>query len=174
VADEPVSMIDASLPALVLSNLRTLNSELGIPIIYITHDLTTAYHIADVILVLYRGSVVEAGTAETVIEDPQHPYTRLLVDSIPWPDLATRWGASQPILKEDRVAASRPAGCAFAGRCPAVMPTCRAEVPALFATDDKSAVRCLLHASPTAIDEDRLSDLLGLTSARAQPEGTRR
>jgi ABC-type glutathione transport system ATPase component len=82
-ADEPVSMIDASLRALVLGSLRTLNTDLGIPILYITHDLTTAYHVADTIIVLYRGTVVEAGDAATVIRAPQHPYTRLLVDSIP-------------------------------------------------------------------------------------------
>ena len=80
VADEPVSMIDASLRALVLGNLKTLNRELQLPIVYITHDLTTAYHIADVIMVMYRGKVVEAGPADTVIESPQHPYTQLLVE----------------------------------------------------------------------------------------------
>ncbi len=80
IADEPVSMIDASLRALVLGSLRTLNSELAIPILYITHDLTTAYHIADTIIVLYRGAVVEAGDAATVIQQPQHPYTRLLIE----------------------------------------------------------------------------------------------
>ncbi len=83
IADEPVSMIDASLRALVLGSLRALNAEMAIPILYITHDLTTAHHIADTIIVLYRGSVVEAGDAAAVIRSPRHPYTRLLVDSIP-------------------------------------------------------------------------------------------
>ncbi len=101
IADEPVSMIDASLRALVLGSLRALNADLAIPIIYITHDLTTAYHIADTIMVLYRGSVVEAGDAATVIQSPQHPYTRLLVDSIPWPDLDIPWGGAQPVLRDD-------------------------------------------------------------------------
>ena len=80
IADEPVSMIDASLRALVLGSLRELNAELAIPILYITHDLTTAYHIADTIIVLYRGTIVEAGDTESVIQHPQHPYTRLLVE----------------------------------------------------------------------------------------------
>src|SRR5690242_12513106 len=82
VADEPVSMVDASLRATILETLRNLQRDHGVSIIYITHDLTTAYHIAKSIVVLYRGGVMEAGDVDTVIKDPQHPYTRLLVDSI--------------------------------------------------------------------------------------------
>ena len=95
VADEPVSMVDASLRANILETLRNLQRDHGVSIIYITHDLTTAYHIAKSIIVLYRGAVMEAGDVDTVIKDPQHPYTRLLVDSIPWPDL-------EPPLGRDR------------------------------------------------------------------------
>ncbi|MBV8716046.1 MAG: ABC transporter ATP-binding protein [Chloroflexi bacterium] len=92
VADEPVSMIDASLRATVLSNLLQLKHEFGISLIYITHDLTTAYQISDRIIVLYRGEVVEAGPPEAVIEQPQHAYTKLLIDSIPEPDPDHAWG----------------------------------------------------------------------------------
>src|SRR6476660_2534688 len=92
VADEPVSMVDASLRANILETLRNLQRDHGVSIIYITHDLTTAYHIAKSIIVLYRGSVMEAGDVDTVIKEPQHPYTRLLVDSIPWPNLDQSWG----------------------------------------------------------------------------------
>ena len=92
VADEPVSMVDASLRATILANIAKLNSEHGIAIIYITHDITTAYHVADEVLVLHRGVVVERGNAADVIGAPQHAYTRLLVASIPWPDLDRRWG----------------------------------------------------------------------------------
>ena len=81
IADEPVSMIDASLRATVLDNLRQLNEEFGISIIYITHDLTTAYQISGNIIVLYRGYVVEAGDAGMAVKTPQHPYTQLLVSS---------------------------------------------------------------------------------------------
>ena len=92
VADEPVSMVDASLRATILANIVTLNSAHGIAIVYITHDITTAYHVADEVLVLHRGHVVERGDAASVIGNPQHAYTRLLVASIPWPDLDRRWG----------------------------------------------------------------------------------
>ena len=95
IADEPVSMVDASLRATILESLRKLNREFGISILYITHDLTTAYHVSNDILVLYRGSVAEVGDVDHVIKNPQHPYTQLLVDSIPWPDLDRTWGKDQ-------------------------------------------------------------------------------
>ena len=92
IADEPVSMVDASLRATILSNIHDLKDKHGISIIYITHDLATAYHVSDYVMVLYHGHVVEAGPPKDVIGDPQHSYTRLLIDSIPWPDLDRDWG----------------------------------------------------------------------------------
>ena len=94
IADEPVSMVDASLRANILESLRNLHRDHGVSIIYITHDLTTAYHVANNIIVLYKGDVVETGDVESVIRNPQHRYTQLLVDSIPWPNLDQRWGSS--------------------------------------------------------------------------------
>jgi peptide/nickel transport system ATP-binding protein len=90
IADEPVSMIDASLRVTVLKNLLHLKNEFGISIIYITHDLTTAYQISDSILVLYHGEVVEQGDVE-LVKSPQHAYTKLLISSIPTPDPNQRW-----------------------------------------------------------------------------------
>jgi len=156
IADEPASMIDASLRALVLGSLRTLNSEFGIPIVYITHDLATAYHVAHSIVVLYRGEVVEAGDAARVITAPLHPYTRQLVDSIPWPDLETRWGDAP---RADTSAALSD-GCAFAHRCPRVMPRCRTERPALFAAAPGQVARCLLYEQAPVQDEATLGPLL--------------
>jgi ABC-type oligopeptide transport system ATPase subunit len=92
VADEPVSMIDASLRATVLGNLLQLKRQFGISLVYITHDLTTAYQISDRIIVLYQGDVVESGDPEQIIRPPQHPYTQLLIRSIPEPDPDRRWG----------------------------------------------------------------------------------
>ena len=91
VADEPVSMIDASLRATVLGNLLQLKRQFGISLIYITHDLTTAYQISDRIVVLYHGEVVEEGEPEQIVNHPQHPYTRLLINSIPEPDPDHAW-----------------------------------------------------------------------------------
>lgn len=92
VADEPVSMIDASLRVTVLGNLLQLKREFGISLIYITHDLATAYQISDRIIVLYRGEVVESGDPEQVVKHPQHAYTKLLINSIPLPDPSLSWG----------------------------------------------------------------------------------
>ena len=93
IADEPVSMVDASLRATILESLRDLNRRFGISIIYITHDLTTAYQISENIVVLYRGAVAEVGDVERVVKQPEHPYTRLLIGSIPRPDPERRLGA---------------------------------------------------------------------------------
>ena len=122
IADEPVSMIDASLRATILGSLRQLNAEFGISIIYITHDLTTAYQISDNIIVLYRGSVAEAGDVRLVVRKPQHPYTRLLVGSIPLPDLQRSSGRRRrrrAVGREDRTDPR----CKFVDRCPSA-PRC--------------------------------------------------
>ncbi|MEM6381788.1 MAG: ABC transporter ATP-binding protein [Pseudomonadota bacterium] len=94
IADEPVSMVDASLRATILKNIYDLKDKYGISILYITHDLATAYHVSDYVIVLYHGHVAEAGPPKEVIGNPQHPYTQLLIDSIPWPDVERSWGTS--------------------------------------------------------------------------------
>jgi ABC-type oligopeptide transport system ATPase subunit len=100
IADEPVSMVDASLRVTVLSNLLQLKEQFGISLIYITHDLATAYQISDRIIVLYRGSVVEEGHPEQVVKHPAHAYTKLLISSIPLPDPEHGWGQTMPGLEE--------------------------------------------------------------------------
>ena len=91
-ADEPVSAVDASLRATILDAVSRLNKELGIAVVYVTHDLTTAYQISDEIMILYKGNLVEAGDVETVIKSPKHPYTQLLIDSIPEANPNKKWG----------------------------------------------------------------------------------
>ena len=94
VADEPVSMIDASLRASIVNLLRDLRDRLGVSIIYITHDLATAYYISDRILIMRHGKAVESGDARTVLDNPQHPYSQLLKRSVLSPDPPSRPGAS--------------------------------------------------------------------------------
>ncbi len=118
VADEPVSMVDASLRATILGNLAELNRVRGIAVIYITHDIMTAFHVADTICVLYRGHLVEAGDAVTVIRSPQHPYTQLLVGSIPWPEPGRQWGRGLVRTLSRTVSAPGGTGCPFVSRCP--------------------------------------------------------
>jgi len=99
VADEPVSMVDASLRATILESLYRLKIEQDVSLLYVTHDLTTAYQIADRIVVMLNGEIVEEGEPESVIHDPKHAYTRTLVASVPPPDPGTNWG-----LETDAVA----------------------------------------------------------------------
>jgi len=103
IADAPASMVDASLRASILETLRNLQRDHGVSIIYITHDLTTAYHIANSNVVLNRGAVMEAGDVETVIRKPQHPYTKPLIDSIPWPNLDQRWDKREIIAAKSAI-----------------------------------------------------------------------
>ncbi|MGH7154684.1 MAG: ABC transporter ATP-binding protein [Acetobacteraceae bacterium] len=157
VADEPVSMVDASLRATILGSLRKLHEEMGISILYITHDLATAYQIADTILVLYRASVAEAGDVELVVKQPLHPYTRLLVGSIPKVSTVRDWTAAEPTSGDSAPSA---VGCKFADRCPLVMPICRTDLPGLYQTEPRRAAACfLLRDSPELAAED-VGDLL--------------
>ncbi len=146
-ADEPVSMVDASLRATILESLRTLNRDLGISILYVTHDLTTAYQICENIIVMYRGAVVEAGSVDRVIRDPKHPYTQLLVDSIPKMHAVRDWereeATAAPLRTADEARESQ--GCKFADRCPAVMAKCWTERPPLYQVDQQRVARCFLY-----------------------------
>ncbi|MEM8630920.1 MAG: ABC transporter ATP-binding protein [Pseudomonadota bacterium] len=100
IADEPVSMVDASLRASILKNIYDLKDRYGISILYITHDLATAYHVSDYVIVLYQGHIAEAGPPAAVIGNPQHEYTQLLIDSIPWPDIDRPWGTSSTAAED--------------------------------------------------------------------------
>ena len=152
VADEPVSMVDASLRATILETLRTMNRELGISILYITHDLTTAYQIAENIIVLYKGRVAEAGSVDSVINDPKHPYTQLLVSSIPQPDPDTQWGREQDSRDEDEIPLT---GCNFYDRCPVRSDECTSADPPLYRTAENRITRCYNYAdSPVHLAPD--------------------
>ena len=102
VADEPVSMIDASLQARILDIFELLKNEYAISFLYITHDLSTAYQISDDIYVLYLGSVMEHGNIDSVMQRPEHPYTQLLLSSIPVPDPDVRWEGAVKSPVEER------------------------------------------------------------------------
>ena len=158
VADEPVSMVDASLRATILETLLNLQKLYGVSIIYITHDLTTAFHIARSIIVLYRGAVMEAGQIDTVIKAPQHPYTRLLIDSIPWPDLDRTWGSTE-IVAAELSQMDKTNGCLFQARCPLAMQKCGSPPP-LFRISEHQAAACYLFDQHPAVGPENLSDLL--------------
>ncbi len=146
VADEPVSMIDASLQVRILDIFRNLKEAYGISFLYITHDLSTAYQISDDIYVLYSGSVMENGNVDHVIQNPQHPYTQLLVSSIPVPDPDIRWeGRSTSSASEIVVKAANP-GCKFYQRCPHAMQRCTVSPPPAYLVGENQYAACYLYA----------------------------
>jgi oligopeptide/dipeptide ABC transporter ATP-binding protein len=166
-ADEPVSMVDASLRATILESLVRLKRDLGISLVYITHDLTTAYQIAQNIYVLYRGSVAEVGSVDKVISEPKHPYTRLLVSSVPQPDPDIHWGGASEVETKAAVPSAAPKeirGCKFSNRCPYVMPECRQAAPPLYLTDDDRAVACYLHEGSAQVTGGEMAELLARAS----------
>lgn len=144
VADEPVSMVDASLRATILGSLRKLTDEMGISIVYITHDLATAYQVSDTVLVMYRACLAEMGAAALVVKDPKHPYTRRLIASIPKVTVARDWLDGD--LTEAGSSSVGSGGCRFVDRCPSAMPRCGGQMPDLYRMPDGRDVACFLFA----------------------------
>jgi peptide/nickel transport system ATP-binding protein len=143
VADEPVSMLDASLRMSILNLFKDLRDKEGVAVLYITHDLATAYYTADRIGVMLRGWIVETGPVERVLGSPLHPYTQLLKSSVPQADPDKAWSA-EPTLAPRPVTFPVGRGCKFAARCPKVMDRCRFEVPANYEAEGRS-VKCFLY-----------------------------
>jgi oligopeptide/dipeptide ABC transporter ATP-binding protein len=167
VADEPVSMVDASLRATILESLLLAHKEYGISLIYITHDLTTAYQLSETILMMYQGVVVESGDVDLVIKEPQHPYTQLLIDSIPLPNPKLHWGQRELQARQNLNGAGRN-GCRFADRCPHMMSICTEKMPPLFQTHEHRVVACYLYQdAPVAMTPDAPASLTpGIVAGR--------
>ncbi len=160
-ADEPVSMVDASLRATILESLVKLKRDLGISLVYITHDLTTAYQVSQNIYILYRGSVAELGSVEEVIKHPRHPYTRLLVSSIPLPDPDIRWGGGSEMDTKSATGTAHvddAKGCKFVSRCPFAMAECRHAPPPLYRTEDDRAVACYLYKDHPTVSGGEMAE----------------
>ena len=146
VADEPVSMVDASLRAMILDIMLRLRDESGISFLYITHDLSTAYQIGDEIYLLYQGSTVEKGETVRVIENPQHPYVQQLIASVPVLDPDQRWDSNISLPDDERLRAHAESGCRFYPRCPQRMDRCLTQQPPLYQVDGLSQqVACYLY-----------------------------
>lgn len=145
VADEPVSMLDVSIRAEILKILNDLKSRLGISLLYITHDLTSARYLADRIMVLYGGNIMEVGEADDLVLEPRHPYTQLLLAAVPGPTEAAvlpQVSEAAPNLSVGR------RGCPFVMRCPQAMEVCRDEIPPLLSVEGSHLVACHLVPAP--------------------------
>jgi oligopeptide/dipeptide ABC transporter ATP-binding protein len=166
IADEPVSMVDASIRASILTNVQQINREFGISILYITHDLATAFQVSENMVVLYRGSVAEVGDVGLVVKLPKHPYTRLLIESIPQPDPSHSWSAKESTSKTINENAPIQ-GCPFAGRCPHTMEACLVELPHLFLTAQYQAARCILYKDALILNNANMDSVFVPTHPKA-------
>lgn len=153
VADEPVSMVDASLRAMILDIMLHLRDDYGISFLYITHDLSTAYQIGDDIYVLYQGMVAEKGDTPRVIENPKHPYVQLLINSIPVPDPEVKWDTNLKLPSEEEMRSSAASGCRFYPRCPQRMDRCLQALPPLYTIEPEHAAACYLYAEQAPIEQ---------------------
>jgi oligopeptide/dipeptide ABC transporter ATP-binding protein len=151
VADEPVSMLDVSVRAGVLNLLQQLNSEMGITILLITHDLATARHVSHRIAVMYLGRLAEIIRTDALVGAARHPYTRLLLQSAP--DLLRPDRERREVLKGNIASAvSPPAGCRFWPRCHYTVDRCRREIPQLNNLGDGHQVACF-HSTELTYEE---------------------
>jgi peptide/nickel transport system ATP-binding protein len=148
-ADEPTSMLDVSIRIGILNLMLRLRDEFGIAFLYVTHDLASARYVADDILVMYAGQIVERGPVEEVLATPLHPYTRLLLSAVP--DPATNLHAERIEMRKGLASAAvdPPEGCRFVTRCPLAIDVCSRVTPPLVEARPEQAARCHVTAPST-------------------------
>lgn len=154
VADEPVSALDISIQAQVLNLLMDLQEEMNLALLFISHDLSVVRRIADQVMVMYLGKVVEQGAAERIFSNPAHPYTQALLGATPAVDPSLR-RARVKLTGELPSPLNPPSGCAFHNRCRLAASRCSAETPKL---EDRSNRMVACHFSEKALEEDCLAD----------------
>lgn len=140
IADEPVSMIDASLRMNIINLFLSLKQDYNTSFLYITHDLATAYYVSDYIAVMYRGTIVEFGEARGILRSPQHPYTQLLLDSIALTD--RKWERKPFAASDIEAKEFQFEGCRFRNRCPLAEDICKHERPLPVLQPDGREVYC--------------------------------
>jgi peptide/nickel transport system ATP-binding protein len=148
-ADEPTSMLDVSIRIGILNLMLKLKEERDIAFLYITHDLASARYIADDILVMYAGQIVERGPIEQVLAEPLHPYTRLLLSAVPDPAAGLKMKRIQERRGLAAAAVDPPEGCRFVSRCPLAISVCSERTPQLVEARRSQSARCHVTAPST-------------------------
>jgi peptide/nickel transport system ATP-binding protein len=150
-ADEPTSMLDVSIRIGILNLMLKLKEERQIAFLYVTHDLASARYLADEILVLYAGQVVEQGPMEDVLADPLHPYTKLLLSAAADPEAGAETKRIEVRKGLASAAVDPPAGCRFVARCPLAIDICSRVTPTLVDARARQAARCHVTAPDPAL-----------------------
>jgi len=151
IADEPTTALDVTVQWQILRLMASLRAELGMAILYITHDLGVVAQIADAVAVMYLGQIVESGSVFTLFENPLHPYTQSLLSSIPHIGSRAR-GHLEAIAGNVPVPINLPKRCRFADRCKHVFNDCLEAEPALVEVELGHTVRCFLHHKEVELD----------------------
>ena len=141
VADESVAALDVSIQADILNLLKSLQNDLGLTFLFISHDLSVVAHTCDMVAVMYLGALVESAPTRTLFAEPRHPYTKALLSAIPALDPDHK-GEVQKLEGEIPSPANPPSGCQFHTRCPHVIDRCKAEAPALEQSEEGHMVKC--------------------------------
>lgn len=145
IADEPVSALDVSIQASIMSLLARLQAELGFAILFISHDLAVVEALADTVAVMYLGEIVETSETSGLFASPKHPYTQSLLSASPVPDPVVQRSRSRIVLEGELPGTlSRPSGCSFHPRCPAAEAICTTTVPSLIPVVGGRDARCHL------------------------------
>lgn len=152
IADEATSALDVSIQSQVINVLKNIQDESGVSFLFIAHDLEVVKHVSHDVGVMYLGTLVEQGDADEVYDAPTHPYTEMLIASIPMPDPVVQAQRRQARRSFESNAeppspANLPPGCPFENRCPVAMDICKEEMPAPSAAHHGGEVRCHLHTT---------------------------
>lgn len=138
IADEPVSALDASIQAQILNMLNDLKAEFNLTLVFISHDLSVIKFLSDKVAIMYLGEIMEYGTKEEIFENPSHPYTKVLLNSVP------KYGKQTEELLSGDIPRELPTGCKFSSRCKYSENTCDMKCPEFAELSETHRVRCVL------------------------------